>query len=76
MRCQNSGVGQQFFAARLSHEDADAGTAGRHKRTNTAHIIAADFIWASKSRGVSYAGRRPEWPRLVSVHDEATGSNS
>src|SRR5207248_11190970 len=36
-------------AARLSHEDAYAGTADSHARTSTAHFIVDIFIGASRS---------------------------
>jgi hypothetical protein len=46
-------------AARLSHEDANAGTAGRHARTHIAHFIVGIFIWASNSSEYTPAGREP-----------------
>src|SRR5437899_6907423 len=39
-------------AARLSHEDANAGTADKHARTNITHFIIGIFIWASSFGGV------------------------
>ena len=42
-------------AVRLSHVDANAGTAVRHARTNIAHFIVGIFIWASELTGV-YTG--------------------
>src|ERR1700730_11297036 len=46
-------------AARLSHGEANAGSADRHARTHVAHVIVEIFIRASESRRV-YTGLTPQ----------------